>query len=124
VFALAVAQTQRVACPKPTVAVAPHEPYVTRGPTEIVVGLYIQGGPFIPGCHQEPRGPDAGTVTVSAHGRVVEHETLRSAGRLFVLRVAPGRYTVAAPGSLRRQSVVLTVHQGQTVREDLFADVP
>ena len=68
-------------CPKPAVAVAPREPYVTRGPTEVVVGLYVQGGALIPNCPQEPRGPDGGTVTVSAHGgRIVARETLRAAG--------------------------------------------
>jgi hypothetical protein len=66
----------RSSCAKPTLAVAPREPYVTRGPTEVVVGLYVQGGAFIPNCPQEPRGPDGGTVTVSAHGKIVARETL------------------------------------------------
>ena len=60
----AVVLTQHARCPKSVVAVAPREPYVTRGPTEVVVGLYVQGGAFVPNCPQEPRGPDGGTVTV------------------------------------------------------------
>src|SRR5579859_6924050 len=93
----AVVLTHSAPCPKPIVAVAPRQPYVTRGPTEVVVGLYVQGGAFIPNCPQEPRGPDGGTVTVTADGgKVVARKTLRGAGKLFVLPVAPGSYTISA----------------------------
>jgi hypothetical protein len=114
-------------CSRPAVAVAPREPYVTRGPTEVVVGLYVQGGALVPNCPQEPRGPDPGTVTVTAPGgRIVAHETLRAAGRLFVLPVAPGSYTVSAriANGIRLPSVSVTVRRGYTVRHDLFEDVP
>jgi hypothetical protein len=123
----AVALAQHAPCPKPTVAVAPREPYVTRGPTEVVVGLYVQGGAIIPSCPQEPRGPYGGTVTVSAHGgRIVARETLHAAGKLFVLRVAPGSYTIGAKfaSSVRVQPVSATVREGYTTRHDLFEDVP
>ena len=113
-------------CPKPTVAVAPREPYVRPGPTELVVGLYVQGGAFIPNCPQEPRGPDGGTVTVSAHGKTVARETLAAAGKLFVLRVAPGSYTISAriANGVRLAPVSMTVRKGYTIRRDLFEDVP
>ena len=118
---------QHALCPKSIVAVAPREPYLTRGPTEVVVGLYVQGGALIPNCPQEPRGPDGGTVTVSAHGgRVVARETLSAAGRLFVLPVAPGNYTISAKiaNGVRLRPVLVTVRKGYTVRQDLFEDVP
>ena len=118
---------QHALCPKSIVAVAPREPYLTRGPTEVVVGLYVQGGALIPNCPQEPRGPDGGTVTVSAHGgRVVARETLSAAGRLFVLPVAPGNYTISAriANGVRLRPVSVTVRKGYTVRQDLFEDVP
>jgi len=118
---------QHALCPKSIVAVAPREPYLTRGPTEVVVGLYVQGGALIPNCPQEPRGPDGGTVTVSAHGgRVVARETLSAAGRLFVLPVAPGNYTISAriANGIRLRPVSVTVRKGYTVRQDLFEDVP
>jgi hypothetical protein len=112
-------------CPKPTLAVAPREPYVTYGPTELLVGLYVQGGALIPNCPQLPRGPYGGTVTVSAHdGKVVARETLHAAGKLFVLRVAPGRYTIAAREGGYVRPVSVTVRAGETVRYDLFEDVP
>jgi hypothetical protein len=125
-FFAPVTATQYAACPKPAVAVAPHEPYVTRGPTEIVVGLYVQGGAFDPNCRrQPPRGPYGGTVVVrGASGAVVARETLRVSGKLFVIHVAPGRYTISTQrgGFVEPESV--TVRAGYTVRRDLFEDVP
>ena len=123
----AVVLTPYARCPKSAVAVAPREPYVTRGPTQVVVGLYVQGGALIPNCPQVPRGPDSGTVTVSAHGgKIVARETLATAGRLFVLPVAPGNYTISAKiaGGVRLPPVSVTVRKGYTVRHDLFEDVP
>ena len=123
----AVVLTRHTPCPKSTVAVAPREPYLTRGPTEVVVGLYVQGGALIPNCPQEPRGPDGGTVTVSAHGgKIVARETLRAAGKLFVLPIAPGIYTLSAmiAGTVRLLPVSVTVRRGYTIRHDLFEDVP
>jgi hypothetical protein len=129
VFATVVSPAA-VRCVKPTIAPAKREPLVTRGPTEIVVGLYWQGGAFIVGCPQEPHGPDAGTVTVSAGRRVVARETLAHAGKLFALRVAPASYTITAEnstlgggggGQLRAR---VKVASGRTVRRDLFLDVP
>jgi hypothetical protein len=118
--------THHTPCPKPTVAVAPREPYETRGPTEVVVGLYVQGGALRPNCPQEPYGPDGGTVTLSAHGRIVARETFRDAGKLFVLTVTPGSYTLGAriANGVRLPPVSVTVREGYTVRRDLFEDVP
>jgi len=123
----AAVMTHHAACPKSTVAVAPSEPYVTRGPTKVVVGLYVQGGAFIPNCPQEPRGPEGGTVTLSGRGgKIVARETLAAAGRLFVLPVAPGHYTISAKiaNGVRLRPVSVTVRKGYTVRHDLFEDVP
>src|ERR1017187_11035482 len=93
----AVVLTRHTPCPKSTVAVAPREPSLTRGPTEVVVGLYVQGGALIPNCPQEPRGPDGGTVTVRAQGgKVVAREPLRAAGKIFFLPIAPGTSTLRA----------------------------
>jgi hypothetical protein len=123
----AVTLTQHPPCPKPSIAVAPREPYVTRGPTEVVVGLYVQGGPFIPDCRQEPQGPDGGTVTLrSRGGTIVASQTVHGAGKLFVRHVAPGTYTLGAQrgDGIRLRSASVTVREGHTVRQDLFEDVP
>jgi hypothetical protein len=126
------ATTLSSACVKPTVPVAPREPYVTKGPTEVLVGLYIQGGPIDPGCPPQPRGPDSGVVTLSRNGKVVATDAHANGGALFVLRVAPGTYTLAARGGdfygkgdgPHLGPVTVTVRKGQTVRRDLFLDVP
>jgi hypothetical protein len=120
------------ACVKPTVAVAPREPYVTKGPTEVVVGLYIQGGALVPGCPQSPRGPNGGVVTLSLHGKVIATDAHASGGALFVMRVKPGTYTLLArSGDFYGKGdgehlgpVTVTVRKGESVRRDLFLDAP
>lgn len=131
VFALPVTAAE-VVCQHPTIAPASREPLVTRGPTEIVVGIYWQGGAYVPHCRQEPHGPDAGTVTVWAGGKKVASETLKRDGVLFRLHVKPGTYRIsgsdsgftansAPSGPLTAR---VTVTAGHTVRQDLFVDVP
>jgi hypothetical protein len=117
-----------VACVMPTVAVPRHEPLVTRGPTELVAGLYVQGGAFIVGCPQGPRGPFAGTLTATSvrTGKRVAREKLTRSGKLFVLALAPGRYLLRAidSGGLRSAPVRVTIPAHRTVRQDVFIDVP
>lgn len=116
------------ACTMPTVAPARHEPTLTRGSSELVAGLYIQGGAYIVGCPQRPRGPLAGTLraTSTRTGRVVAHETLRRRGKLFVLKLAPGSYTVRAlsAAGLPAAPLRVTIPPNRTVRHDVFIDVP
>jgi hypothetical protein len=122
------AQSASVACLMPTVALPRHEPLVTRGPTELIAGLYVQGGAFIVGCPQRPRGPYAGTLTATSvrTGRRVARETLTKPGKLFVLALAPGRYVLRATesGGLRAAPVRVTIPAHRTVRQDVFIDVP
>jgi hypothetical protein len=118
------------ACQHPTVPLPAREPHLTSGPAELVAGLYVQGGAFIPSCPQEPRGPYAGTLTARRLGggaaAVVVRETLRHPGRLFHLRLAPGRYAVSATaaGGLRTAPQTVTIPAHTTVRQDVFVDVP
>jgi hypothetical protein len=116
------------ACSAPSVPLPAHEPLLTRGPTELVAGLYVQGGAYIVGCPQEPRGPYAGTLTVrgARTGRLVARETLTRPARLFVVALPPGRYTVSATGAggLRTQPQTVTIPRHTTVRQDVFIDVP
>ncbi len=117
-----------VACSAPTIPVPAHEPVVTRGPSEVVAGLYVQGGAFIVGCPQLPRGPYAGTLTATSTqtGRVAARETLRQAGKLFVLKLAPGSYTLRATNSsgLRAVPSRVRIPAHRSVRQDVFVDVP
>jgi hypothetical protein len=116
------------ACARPAVPLPAHEPTLTVGPAELVSGIYLQGGALIPDCPQLPRGPYAGTLTITSvrTGMVVARRTLRHAGRLFVVRLPAGRYRLSGQitgGALAaRQTVTIPAHR--TVRDDLFVDVP
>ena len=116
------------ACPAPTVAVPAHEPQLTPGRSELVTGIYVQGGAVLPGCRMLPRGPYAGTVTVfdASTGARVASETLHVDGRLFRIALAPGTYTVRAKerGGLRIRPMTVTIAPHHRVRDDLFIDVP
>lgn len=117
------------ACPALTVGVPVSEPHVTPGRSELVAGIYIQGGAIIPGCPMRPRGPYAGTVTVyrAKTGARVASETLHADGRLFTIALAPGTYVVRATergGGLRIGPLRVTIPPGHRVRDDLFIDVP
>jgi hypothetical protein len=124
----ALAATIATACSMPTVPLPPHEPLVTRGPGELVAGLYVQGGAFIMGCPQVPRGPFAGTLSATStrSGRLVARQTLRRAGRLFVLKLPPGTYELRATesGGLVAAPVRVRIPAHRTVRQDVFVDVP
>ncbi len=117
-----------VACSAPTIPVPPHEPVLTRGPSELVAGLYVQGGAYIVGCPQQPRGPYAGTLSAisTRTGRVVARETLRQPGKLFVLKLAAGSYTLRATNSngLLAAPARVRIPAHRSVRQDVFIDVP
>jgi hypothetical protein len=116
------------ACATPLVPIPAHEPTLTAGPSELVAGIYEQGGALIPNCPQRARGPYAGTLTITSvrTGRVVARRTLHSQGRLFVVRLAPGRYRLSGQitgGPLAVRETV-TIPARTTVRQDLFVDLP
>ena len=116
------------ACSVPTVPLPAHEPQLRPGPTELVTGLYVQGGAIILGCPQEPRGPYAGTLTVrkADTGRIVASETLARPGRLFRVALPPGRYRISAAEASGLQTLpqTVTIPRHRTVRQDVFIDVP
>ncbi len=114
-----------------------HEPAVTRGPTKLVSGFYVGGGPAphyfsAPKCprHAEPP-PGAGTVEVlDASGAVVATQT--SVARQFVeIPLPAGSYTIRGTflnatvngGHPTRTESVL-IPAGRTVRQDFVLSVP
>jgi hypothetical protein len=121
-------------CTTPTVPVPANEPVVvfTPGTTELIAGLYVQGGAYIIGCPQTPRGPYAGTMTLTSvnpqttSAREVERETLHKDGKLFHFVIAPGTYTVTSSivGGVRTTPQRVTILANHTVRQDVFVDVP
>lgn len=124
----AVAVAAAAACPAPSVPPAPHEPTRMPGPTELIAGLYMQGGAIVMGCPQLPRGPYAGTLTVTSvrSGRVVARRTHARAGRLFAIGLPAGVYRVGGriAGGLQAMARIVRIPAGHSVRQDLFVDVP
>jgi hypothetical protein len=113
------------------------EPLLTAGPTELISGLYIVGGPLRlwsePRCTPHPGEPGAGTVTVRnpANGSIVASETV-TRGHLATIPLAPGTYTIqgtfasATVNGQPGESLPTTVEiqAGKTVRQDVFLNVP
>jgi hypothetical protein len=109
------------------------EPFVTVGPTELVSGLYIAGGPFeiFPGrCRHGT--PGAGTIAVidPASGATLASATVAK-GRLATIPLAPGTYTIdgtvagaTVNGVPMKSSLSVTIPAGRTVRQDIVASVP
>jgi hypothetical protein len=113
------------------------EPSITTGPTELISGLYVVGGPLRrwsePRCTPRPGEPGAGTVTVRdpANGMVVASQTV-TRGHLATIPLAPGTYSIqgtfgnATINEHPGESFPTTVQilPGQTVRQDVFLNVP
>jgi hypothetical protein len=110
------------------------EPVVTAGPTELVSGFYIVGGPSrrfsAPNCKRSARPPGAGVVEViSATGALVATQT-STAGRFVKIRLPAGSYTVRGTflnatvnGTHPMETKPLTIPAGRTVRQDFFLSV-
>ncbi len=113
------------------------EPLVTAGPTELISGLYVVGGPLRlrsePRCRVQPGVPGAGTITVRnpISGSVVATQTVAS-GHLATIPLAPGTYSIqgtfgdATINEHPGESFPTTVQipPGKTVRQDVFLNVP
>jgi hypothetical protein len=124
-----VAECAQMAAPGPPAG----EPFVTAGPTELVSGLYIAGGPLaiFPGrCRQGM--PGAGTIAVidPASGATVASAGVAK-GHLARIPLAPGTYTIDGTfadatinGVPMTSSRSVTIPAGSTVRQDVAADVP
>jgi hypothetical protein len=114
-------------CPHPSVPVPAHEPKYTPGPTELVSGLYIQGGAVPPPpCHPEPRGPYAGTLTITNRAGTFSLTQAVGDGHLAHIPLAPGRYQLNGrlAGGGSTVPVNFIVRSREKVRQDAFEDVP
>jgi hypothetical protein len=113
------------------------EPLLTAGPTQLVSGLYLRGGPPVlrsaPRCSSLSGTPAAGTITVTQPGTATPVATQAVArGQLATIPLPPGKYTItgifanALPPPLFKQPAPLTVTipAGRTVRQDLTVAVP
>ncbi len=124
-----VAAASRAVCPHPTVPVPRHEPVYRPGPTELLSGLYIQGGAVPqPPCKPKPRGPYAGKITVTnpETGAVVATKSVKN-GHLAHIGLPAGIYNVSGQisgGGPTLSASGVKVRKGYKVRQDLFEDVP
>ncbi len=103
-----------------------------RGPTELVSGLFLDGGPLrhAPRCRSGT--PWAGTITVTnPAGMIIASDKVHT-GKLARIRLAPGTYAIhgtfanatrnGQPIETEPQTVTITA--GETVREDVVANIP
>jgi hypothetical protein len=97
-----------------------------KGPTELIVGMFLRGGPLqtAPRCRRGTTS--AGTLTVATPaGHVVAQHAVRQ-GRFAVFPLKPGAYVLsgvfAAGAHPPPQQVTIAAHR--TTRLNLTADIP
>jgi hypothetical protein len=101
------------------------------GPTELITGLYLVGGPALPystpHCRPKPGTPAPGTIEVVRRpgGTLVASRTV-TRGRLVTFRLAPGRYRV---GVRPRHGAIsfgrrFTIRDGFETRRYVIEPVP
>jgi hypothetical protein len=112
-----------------------NEPLIKPGPTKLISGFYIDGGPLArfsaPGCKRPSPSPQAGTVEVmNASGTVVATQTSTD-GHFVEIPLPAGSYTLAGTflddtgnGVHPRQTEPLVIPSGDTVRQDFVLNVP
>jgi hypothetical protein len=112
------------------------EPVVRPGPTELVSGFYLDGGPLAlfsdPGCKRPAPPPGAGIVEVMnpTTGAVVATQTSER-GRFVKIPLPAGSYTIrgtfldASINSVHpHETESVVIPPGRTVRQDFFLSIP
>jgi hypothetical protein len=94
-------------------------PTSRSGPTELIAGLYREGGPLQLASRCRTANPVGGTITISsASGRLITHRTVKP-GKFGVFPLPPGGYTVSGstgdtangiPIQLGPESIKVTRH--------------
>lgn len=101
---------------------------VTTGPSELVSGLFVEGGPLLLSARCRHGSPSAGTLTVTRpDGTLVSERSVR-AGRYAVFPLKPGRYlllgTFAGPQNKPTVAQPVTIASRRTTHADVVTDVP
>jgi len=109
----------------------PGEPILKAGPSEIITGLFIEGGAVMlrsaPVCKDVVGKSDGGTITITnSVGTVFADHMALTAGQLLYVNVPAGTYTVSGvfAGGNKVGPITVTVPAGEIVRQDLVLDVP
>ncbi|HYB22389.1 MAG TPA: carboxypeptidase-like regulatory domain-containing protein [Solirubrobacteraceae bacterium] len=113
-----------------------NEPLVTPGPTELISGFYLAGGPLVlyssPGCHRRVPPPGQGTVEVidPTTGAVLASQT-STPGRFVEIPLPAGTYRIRGTfgiatinGRQPTQTLTVEIPPGHTVRQDFILPVP
>ena len=109
---------------------------MTPGPTELVSGFYLVGGPdsrrfSTPGCRLPEPPPGSGTVEVlNASGALVAMQT-SGYGHFVEIPLPPGTYTAngtflgaTVNGVHPKEAESVVIPPGRTVRQDFFLSIP
>jgi hypothetical protein len=112
---------------------------VTPGPTELISGFYLDGGPAAPrGCEWPAAAPNPGMVEVTnASGEVVAAQTSED-GHFVEIPLPPDAYTVTSTfvsaticggaGTANcvhpTETYAVTITAGHTVRKDFVLQIP
>lgn len=109
----------------------PGEPIVKPGPTELITGLFIEGGAFIersaPVCKDIVGKSTSGTITITnSVGTVLANKMALSSGQLLYVNVTGGQYTISGvlTGGNALGPITVSVPAGEIVRQDLVLDAP
>ena len=109
----------------------PGEPLLKPGPTELIAGLFGEGGPLLfrsaPNCKSLVGTSSPGTITVvNAEGTVVVNKMALATGQLLHADVPAGTYTLTGvlKGGTKVGPLTVKVPSGEIVRQDLVIDFP
>jgi hypothetical protein len=111
------------------------EPTITAGPTELISGFYVSGGPLSlfsdPRCRRPEPKSQAGTVEVTNAAGTLVASVSSMQGQLVEIPLPAGSYTIRGTflddeqNSIRpTSSESLVIPAGHSVRQDFFLDVP
>jgi hypothetical protein len=108
------------------------EPLVKRGPTELISGLFLDGGPPRSSPHCRSGTPSPGTITVSnpTTGAAIASDSVAS-GQLATIPLAAGTYTIQGTfgnafsngQAISPPPQQVTITAGYTVRQDVVASI-
>ncbi len=110
----------------------PGEPFVSKGPTELISGLFLDGGPPRRSAHCRRGIPAAGTIVVRAAGTEQTLATRTVAnGHLAVIALAPGSYSITGTFAdalsdgrpIQTLPIHVTIPAHRTVRQDVTAAI-
>jgi len=109
----------------------PGEPIMKPGATELITGLFIEGGAHVersaPNCKTLVGKSSAGTMTIiNSVGAVMANNTALTAGQLLYINLPAGTYTISGvfAGGNKVGPTTVAVPFGEIVRQDLVLDVP